>query len=620
MRAESRKGLTRLSIITILWSFVAAIGLSCCIFQLALWRNQRGNFAPLLAATMALAAGAAAMCELSMAKAASVESYQLALLVFNAAIFMLLIPMIWFVRLSLDAGPRWIALAITAIWVVCIFVNFMMPGNLTFTEIERLDERIAFWGEPFFVPIGTANPLRFLSEIATVLIIIFAIWAIVVSTLRGKWKRALFVGGPVLLFIVTAGAHTVLVDLGIVKTPYMISWAFMAIAIALGADLVAEASSSIRKSAEIARGEERWLALIEHVDLGIIGLSSHGAITFANPAMLKLLGRSQETLIGQPIIDFVPPALREDLGARIKTAREIGPRPRTEYPLVDAEGMQHDVVWSIVATREVDAEITGFMAICDDVTEGRKLERDLRETRQAIEKLDRSAALAEITAGIAHEINQPLAAILSNAQAGRHLINRDPVPSRDIAEILDDIVEDNKRAKQVIVGVRNLLSPQQGSMSPADFTEISDDISRIIMSDLVVRGINLDIRVDAGLPQVLCNKVQIEQVLLNLILNAAKAQSEAGTVTPRIEIIAKSRQSVVSVFVCDNGPGINPDVRQDILQPGVTTRQDGLGMGLTIAQRIIENHGGAMGFSSKPGEGTVFRFTLPLAELDTTGA
>jgi PAS domain S-box-containing protein len=602
-----------MSLITIAWSFVAAIGLTFVFFQLALWRGQSDNFTPLLAAIMAFAASIGALCELVMAKSPSISTYETALLINNLSIFLLLVPMVWFIRLRLGTGPKWLAWTITAIWVFCLMVNFIMPGNLTFSSIEHLEEQTSFWGEPFVVPVGTANPLRFLSEIASLLLIIFVSWAIVAAIFIGRGRRALRLGGAVLFFIVTAAIHTVLVDVGSVKTPYMISWAFMAIAVALGSEFIHEVASAARLSTEMKRGEARWQALIEHVDLGVIGLTAEGSISFANPAMLSLLGRNYRSILGQPLFDFVPSALREELRMRISTAREFGPRPRTNYPLVDAQGNRHEVVWSVVPIRKEAGVITGFMAICDDITTAHQMELDLRESRLAIEKLDRSAALSEITAGIAHELNQPLAAILSNAQAGKHLLGRDPIPTEELSEILNDIVDDDKRAKEVILGIRNLLSPQQGSMAATDFVDVTDDIRRFLASDLMARGVDLTIVHEQKQQLIECNKVQIEQVLLNLILNAVKAQSESGSLDPKIEIVTKARRNYLSVFVCDSGPGIDPKVHQSILQPGVTTRQDGLGMGLTISRRIIENHRGKLAFKSLLGEGTIFRFTLPLA-------
>jgi PAS domain S-box-containing protein len=603
-----------MSFITIAWSFIVGIGLTFFFIQLALWRVQRGDIAPLLAATMALAASVGALCELVMAKAPSLHAFELALLINNLAIFLLLVPMVWFVRLSLGAGPKWLAWLITAIWVFCILVNFVMPGNLTFTSIEQLDQKTTFWGEPFVAPIGDANPLRFLSEIASLLIIIFVTWALVAASFQGRWRRALRLGGAVLFFIIVAATHTVLVDLGAVKTPYMISWAFMAIAVALGSELVHEAASANRLTAQMKRSDARWQALVEHVELGVIGLTAEGQISFANPAMLALLGRTNQAIIGQPLVDFVPSALRGELSIRIKTAREFGPRSRTEYPLVDAQGNRHEVVWSIVAIRKDSGEISGFMAICDDVTVSRQMEQDLQQTRQEIERLDRSAVLAEITAGIAHELNQPLGAILSNAQAGNHLLARDPIPRTELQDIFDDIVSDNMRARDVITGVRNLLSPQHGSLKPVNFSEIEDDVDRILSSDLLARGVSFSIRNGKDLPKVMCNKVQIEQVLLNLVLNASTALTKTNPPLPKIETIAKVRGNMLCVYVFDNGPGIDAKVRHTILQPGITTRQDGLGMGLTISHRIIENHGGKLNFFCRTGLGTTFRFTLPLAE------
>lgn len=606
-----------MSIIVIAWSFVAAVGLGIFAIQLALWQIKKSDLASLLASVMALAASGAAICELAIAKAMEVEDLQVPLLISNLLVFFLVVPLAWFTRLRLGTGPLWLAWTITALWVFCLGINFVMPGNLTFSSIEGIDQRVAFWGEPFSVPIGTANPFRFLSEIASLLVTIFVTWAVISASRAGNRTQALRIGGPILFFIVTATVHSVLVDLGIAKTPYMVSWAFMAIAGALGLELVRDAASVARINLELHASEARWRVLLETVELGVLNLSADGTIAFANRAMLDLLGRESKDVFGQSITDFVPPTLRGDLETRIEIARKQGPRRRAEYPLLDADGARHDVVWSLASIRDDLGAITGFVAICDDVTEMRRTENDLLETRRTIEKLDRSAALSEVTAGIAHELNQPLAAILSNAQAGRRILRKEAAPSGEIADILDDIVADNKRASEIISGVRSLLSPQQGSMRPTSFFDIAEDIRRILSSELLARGVALIIPDTQMLPPVNANKVQIEQVLLNLILNAAHAQTDAKTLHPTIDIFTKVHRDYLAIYVSDNGPGIDPGMKDKILQPGVTSRQDGLGMGLTISRRIVENHGGHMAFVSKSGQGTLFRFTLPLAELDT---
>jgi PAS domain S-box-containing protein len=609
-----------MSFITIAWSFVSAMGVTVFFVQLALWRSQKTSLTPLLAAIMALAASGSAMCELVMAKTSSFQVFQVGLLLTNVMVFFLVVPMVWFVRLRLGTGPVLIAGAITALWVFGLAVNLFLPGDLTFSSINRLETRTTFWGETYNTPVGTANPFRIVSEIATLLIIVFAAWASVSAFRQGRRYDAIRTGGPVLLFIVVAGIHTVLVDLALVGTPYMISWAFMGIAIALGSETVGDAASAARLHNELQESESRWQALFDNVALGVIGVSASGTVTYANRAILSLLGRSDGEVIGQQLTEFVPPALRSELASRIATAGQVGPRAKTEYPLLSSDGHQCDVVWSIVAVHDHQRNVASFMAICDDITEVRKTQNDLNETRRAIEKLDRSAALAEITAGIAHELNQPLAGILSNAQAARRLIANDPSPTSDIAEILDDIISDDKRAKEIIVGLRQLLSPQVGSRKRVSMVAIADDVRRLLQSELTSRGMTLAIHDMRLAPEVHVNKVQVEQIFLNLVLNAAHALSEYNTPDPVIEVRWRVRGDAVAVYVIDNGPGIDEDLHDAIMDPGITTRKEGLGMGLTISKRIVENHTGHLSFKSWSGRGTVFRFTVPISKEDSKAA
>lgn len=600
-----------MSLITIAWSIAAAIGLTFFFIQISLWYANRDNPAYLLAGVMSLAAGLGALTELGMALAASPADFQTYILLNNLCVYFLLVPMVWFVRYRLQSGPRWLLWMITTAWTFCLVVNFVLPGNLTFESIERLDTDYTFWGEAYNLPVGTPNPFRFVSELATFLIIVFVVWATAGAFRKGERQKAFSVGVPILVFILAGGIHSPLVDSGIVKTPYMISWAFVAIAVSLGWQLVRDATAVVRYSRQVRQSEARWRILMENVEIGVIGTTAEGSISFANRYILDLLGLPSEGVLGRPMTDFVPVSVKTELAGRIAIARQIGPRPSADYPLVDALGQRYEVHWSLVGIRDETGEIVGFMAFCDDVTAVRKTEHDLQQTRRTIERLDRSAILYEVTAGVAHELNQPLAAILSNAQAGRRILDQVPPGMEEIGEIFADLVDDSKRAGAIIRSVRAMSSPKPLPTSRNSCENLVDDIERMVSTELQMRRVTFVVGDRHDLPDVVCNKVQIQQVILNLILNAANILTDSGHPSPRIELVLRARSGYLYVYVCDNGPGIREDIRNSILESGVTTREYGLGMGLAISNRIVETHSGKLAFRSRTGKGTVFRFTLP---------
>ena len=603
-----------MSIITIAWSMVAAIAATMSLTQLVLWVRDPSAKASLVACIMSLAAGFCALFEMGIAKATDPDQVQSLFYFMNIAVFMMLVPMVWFVRIYLESGRLWLLWLITALWTFALAVNFLYPGNLTFLHISELKRHLTMWDETWSLPIGDPNPFRWVADLASLLIIGFAADASFQAFRNGSRRKAIVVGGAITAFILVAGVHTPLVDAGLIKTPYMISWAFVAIAASLGFDLIDRAIGAAELDRTVRESEERWRTLIENVELGVLGLDQEGRITFLNPFMEDLLGYGRPPVQGRLITDLAPPELKHDLSARIARARIHGPAPQTEFPLLNVRGELHHLRWSIVALHDHDSEIIGFMAICEDVTSLRQSQEKLDASQRLIEQLDRAAFLTEIASGLAHELNQPLAAILSNAQAGLRLMKSDPVPEDEIRDILQDIANDDKRAGEVIHGLRAMLKKGRTEREVIDFKNLVLEVQNILSRDFLSNGITLLIEDGGDLPRVFAGKTEIQQVMMNLLVNAAKVMRSAGTENPRISISARIIDERLLVSVSDNGPGLDDVAMRRVFEPFYSTSEDGTGMGLPISRRIVEMHGGELECDGKPGHGATFRFTLPLAE------
>jgi PAS domain S-box-containing protein len=599
--------------IVVSWSMVAAFALSMGAVQTLYFVRNRANTASLLAAVMSLGAAATALLEMGVAKTADPATTQTLLFFVNISIFALLVPMVWFVHIFLSNDRTWLLWTITGIWTLAMVVNVVMPGNLTFTSLDRLEQGVTAWGETWSQPVGDANPFRVTTDIATLLIILYVLDASVRSYRAGDRRNALVVGGAILFFIVLAGIHTPLVDGGIVKTPYMISWAFVAIAIALGAEIVDRASRSAALGVALRDEELRWRTLVENVELGVLGGTVDGNISYSNRFMEEMLGYGRTALHGHNISEFTPPGLRSEMELRLQRARIHGPPPRVEFPLVDAGGGIRHMRWSLVAVRGGGDRITGYIAICEDMTALKNAEQDLRDSERTIERFDRASFLVEIASGLAHDLNQPLAAILANAQAGRRMIEQDPPPLEEIAEILDDIAEDDMRAGSVIQSMRGLLQKGEMSSAEADLRELISKVRLMLEGDLRQAGIRLETDYPDDLPPVLVGKTEIQQVVMNLLVNAIRILRTEKVPDPVIAIGARREGSRIEVSVTDNGPGLDAEECARIFERFYTTRKDGLGMGLPISKRIVELHGGALACSSRPGAGATFTFSVPMS-------
>jgi two-component system sensor kinase FixL len=257
-----------------------------------------------------------------------------------------------------------------------------------------------------------------------------------------------------------------------------------------------------------------------------------------------------------------------------------------------------------------------YIAIFHDITDQRRVE----EMRQSMVHVSRLALVGELTASIAHEINQPLGAILSNAEAAEMLMESENPPLDDIRQILADIRKDDLRASQVIQHIRTLVRRAPVRLSPVQVNEVVGDVLKLLSTDAQRRDIVLrsDLAVDA--PTVLADRVHVQQVLINLVVNAMDAMKSNGS-HERVVLVRTWREDRpgVSVSVRDHGHGIPEDRLPQIFESFFTTKVEGMGLGLAMARSIIEAHRGSIAARNLVDGGAMFTFTLPAESAHGTG-
>ena len=239
-------------------------------------------------------------------------------------------------------------------------------------------------------------------------------------------------------------------------------------------------------------------------------------------------------------------------------------------------------------------------------------ELEAQRLRQDLTHIGRVSALGELTASLAHELSQPLTAILSNAQAAQRLVAAEVVDLESVREILNDIVADDKRAAAVISGLRTLIKKGEPELVPLDLNAIVGEVAWLLRTDTILRNVSMSLELALDLPRVRGDRVQLQQVVLNLVANGLEAMREphAGARTLAIRT-ARDGAAALRVTVQDSGPGIAEKDLAHIFEPLYTTKTDGLGMGLAIVRTIVRAHGGTVGAENIPGGGTSFHVTLP---------
>ncbi len=249
-----------------------------------------------------------------------------------------------------------------------------------------------------------------------------------------------------------------------------------------------------------------------------------------------------------------------------------------------------------------------------DVTERKRAELEAQRSRQELAHVTRVTTMGELTASLAHELNQPLTGILSNAQAAQRIVDGNPPDLAAVRAILRDIVEDDRRAADVIERLRGLLRKGESEMYHLDLNAIVRAVVKLLASDTVIRNVTVVMDLDAAARPVNADRVQLEQVLLNLLLNAMEAIAEqvGGDRTVIVRTRAESDAAVVT-SVEDCGPGLRRGTQQMVFEPFYTTKKTGMGMGLAIARTIIEAHRGKIWAEANSRGGATFHFRLPAA-------
>ena len=253
------------------------------------------------------------------------------------------------------------------------------------------------------------------------------------------------------------------------------------------------------------------------------------------------------------------------------------------------------------------------MVVAEDITERKRAEQALASTRNELAQVARASTLGELAASIAHEVNQPLAAIVTNGHACLRWLDAHPPDEREARAAVDRIVRDANRASEVITRIRGFLRRCEVQRNPVDLGQVVDDVVDLVRTEVQSRHVTVCCQRNEGLPPVQADRVQIEQVVLNLLVNGLEALGRTSG-TARVLRLETSRtdDGQVRLDVHDHGQGIDPAVRDHLFDAFQTTKPNGLGMGLAISRSIIEAHGGRLWVDASSGSGTTFSLTLPV--------
>jgi PAS domain S-box-containing protein len=340
-----------------------------------------------------------------------------------------------------------------------------------------------------------------------------------------------------------------------------------------------------------------------------------GTLRYVSPACKRISGYESKQFVDQPSLsnEIVFPQDRDIWNQHFHDSQsELKPR-EIQFRIRRRDGEIRWIEHVCQPVVESQGKILGFRASNRDITKRKQLEMDAQQHREELAHLVRVATMGELSAALAHELNQPLTAILSNAQAAQRFLAGDRPDLDEAQDILADIVAEDKRAGAIIQRLRLLMKKEKVKFEFLNINEIIREATNLIYSDIVIMNVSISMDLNEVLPPVKVDRIQLQQVILNFILNASEAMKDRDPESRQLEIITrKDKSDTIIVSVRDSGRGIEKEDVEKIFEPFYTTKSGGLGMGLPINKRIIEAHDGRLWAENNPDGGMTFSFTLPI--------
>ncbi len=360
---------------------------------------------------------------------------------------------------------------------------------------------------------------------------------------------------------------------------------------------------------------ERTNRYLEAAQTMLVGLDAQLRVTMVNRKGCEVLGRDEASLLGAGWSEAVVPAERRAaLSAEFDALLRHRPRePRHfECPVLAREGAVREIAWRCVAIEDAHGVVNGVLCSGDDITDSRRAEQEVREARERVMHVSRLATMGEMASGISHELNQPLAAITTYAQAGSRLLAMNDPDLAEIREALRQIAEQALRAGEIIRRLRSLVRNRATAREWADLNEVIRELGPLTRADARASDVRVVLDLDPALPRAHLDRIQMQQVVLNLLRNGIDAVQSLPSGQREVHIRTRSTPAgQLQILVLDNGAGVPEELRGQLFTPFLTTKQHGTGLGLAISRSIVEAHRGRLDFQPNQPQGAIFIVTLP---------
>lgn len=586
------------------------------VMQLFIWfKSHRKGNEYLALACSAFAVTGMALCEWQLMIAQDPNQFAKVHQLAHLPGFVMLIGIVAFVWFYFRTGMAWLAWGVVGLRCLVLALTFLLPGSINYSEIVTL-KQITFLGQQVSVVAeAITNPLQCLAEGSELLLLWFVVDASVRLWRKGGdvgRRKALLVGGGIVLFLILAAFHTYLVHIQVARSPYIISLTFFCIILPMAHELSHDVLGAARMAESLRQAQERTALVVEAAPNAMIMVNGSAQIVLVNKQAELTFGYARDEMLGRPIEMLIPG--RFSAGhPKLHAGYFKHPEKRSMGAGRELFGLRKDgteVPVEVGLNPIETAEGRFVLASLIDISDRLRLEREAAERRAELVHLSRVSLLGQLSGSLAHELNQPLAIILSNAEAAEQMLADATIDVPELREIVKDIISEDLRAGGVIKSLRALLKHGEVRQQPISLNDVIRDVLRLVQSDVNARHVTVQKELAADLPQVLGDQVQLQQVVLNLIMNACDAMEQSPAEHRLLRLVTCASDKAVRLSVYDRGCGLPEGGAEAAFRSFYTTKKQGLGLGLSICRSIVAAHHGNIWCEAVDEGGTVFHVEL----------
>jgi PAS domain S-box-containing protein len=572
---------------------------------------------------MSIAAASWDFCELSMMLAQSPEGFGTALRWAQVAAWVWTLSLVGFVWMYMQAGRPWLAWLTCALRTFTLLPNFLAGPNLNYRSITAI-RHVGFLGQSIAIAVGTPSPWMLTAQLSLVCLILFIGDSGVTAWKRGDRRMALTIGGSCVLFVLVGLVEAVFIFWRHAPIPFTISLFFLGLVVVmayeLGRDVLRASQLAVELEASqagVRENEHRMSLAVDAAKFGIWIWSASRNEIWASPQWRELFGFGQSDQL--KLEDLLQRVKHED-GEMVRGVIDRALEGKGSYDIEYRIALPNGEMRWIASHGQVESDSDGkpvrIRGASRDVSDRKLAEHEMLLLRQEIAHVSRVSMLGQLASALAHEINQPISAILRNAEAAEILLEAQSPDLDEIRAIITDIRKDDERAGNVIDRMRSFIKRQSLNAGALDVADLIGETKSLVRADALARQVRLDVVVSPELPRVHGDRVHIQQVLLNLIVNGMDALDKTHPKSKLVTVsVLYGGGKTVEISVSDTGSGIPADKFEHIFTPFFTTKPNGMGLGLPISRTIVEAHGGKFWVENNKLGGATFYFTLPLAEV-----